>query len=247
MRTARYMKQTTALLKCGAIIAGQKLVFCVCRDITERKQAEEALHKQQSFLSNILTSIQDGISVLDSEFNIIQANGTMEKLYAHAMPLTGKKCYEAYQNRTEPCEICPTGQTYKNRRAAYEVVPLTGEGGEITGWLDLYSFPLIDTQTGEMAGAIEYVRDISERRRAEGRLKEREGGLRALFETMAQGVVYQDAGGKIISANPAAGRILGLTIDQILGRESVDPRWKSIHENGTDFPGEEHPSMRSEE
>ena len=227
----------------GAIIAGQKLVFCVCRDITERKQAEEALHKQQSFLSNILTSIQDGISVLDSEFNIIQANGTMEKLYAHAMPLTGKKCYEAYQNRTEPCEICPTGQTYKNRRAAYEVVPLTGEGGEITGWLDLYSFPLIDTQTGEMAGAIEYVRDISERRRAEERLKESEARFRALFETMAQGVVYQDAGGKIISANPAAGRILGLTIDQILGRESVDPRWKSIHENGTDFPGEEHPSM----
>jgi len=64
-----------------------------------------------------------------------------------------------------------------------------------------------------------------------------------LFETMAQGVVYQDSEGKIISANPAAERILGLSLDQMMGRTSIDKRWKSIHEDGSDFPGKEHPSM----
>jgi PAS domain S-box-containing protein len=66
---------------------------------------------------------------------------------------------------------------------------------------------------------------------------------RTLFETMAQGVVYQDAGGEITSANPAAQRILGLTLDQMQGRTSTDPRWKAVREDGSAFPGEEHPAM----
>jgi PAS domain S-box-containing protein len=60
---------------------------------------------------------------------------------------------------------------------------------------------------------------------------------------MAQGVVYQSADGKIISANPAAGRILGLTLDEMQGRASIDPRWRAIHEDGSDFPGQTHPAM----
>jgi PAS domain S-box-containing protein len=66
---------------------------------------------------------------------------------------------------------------------------------------------------------------------------------RSLFETMAQGVVYQDAEGHLLSANPAAERILGLSLDQMQDRTSTDPRWKAIHEDGADFPGETHPCM----
>ncbi len=66
---------------------------------------------------------------------------------------------------------------------------------------------------------------------------------RLLFETMDQGIVYQAADGTIVAANPAAQRILGLTLDQLQGRTSVDPRWRAIHEDGSDFPGETHPSM----
>jgi PAS domain S-box-containing protein len=74
-------------------------------------------------------------------------------------------------------------------------------------------------------------------------LRESEQRYRELFEQMAQGVVYQDPSGRIVSANPAAERILGLTLDEMQGRTSVDPRWKSIRENGADFPGEDHPAM----
>jgi diguanylate cyclase (GGDEF)-like protein/PAS domain S-box-containing protein len=64
-----------------------------------------------------------------------------------------------------------------------------------------------------------------------------------LFETMAQGVVCQDADGRIISANPEAERILGLTLGQMTGKTSQDPGWKTIYENGSEMPGSEHPSM----
>ncbi len=79
--------------------------------------------------------------------------------------------------------------------------------------------------------------------RMETKSRESEKRYRALFETMTQGVVYQDASGQIISANPAAGKILGLTLDQMQGRTSLDPRWKAVHEDGSDFPGETHPAM----
>lgn len=69
------------------------------------------------------------------------------------------------------------------------------------------------------------------------------GELRALFETMPIGVVYQAADGRITHANPAAERILGLSLDQMQGRTSIDPRWRSVRRDGSDFPGDEHPAM----
>ena len=67
--------------------------------------------------------------------------------------------------------------------------------------------------------------------------------FRVLFETKAEGVIFQDAEGKIISANPAAERILGLTLDQMMGRTSIDPRWKAVDKDKNDLPGESHPAM----
>ncbi|MBM3255626.1 MAG: PAS domain S-box protein, partial [Candidatus Omnitrophica bacterium] len=110
----------------------------------EHKKAEEAIMSGERFLSSIFNSIQDGISILDRELNIVRVNPTMEKWYKHYMPLEGKKCFHAYHGRKEPCKICPSRITIETGVACYEVVPRTGVGGEIVGWLDLYSFPLID-------------------------------------------------------------------------------------------------------
>jgi PAS domain S-box-containing protein len=85
--------------------------------------------------------------------------------------------------------------------------------------------------------------DITERKKAEEALKESERKHRILFETMLQGVVYQNNKGEIISANPAAERILGLTLEQMQGKTSSDPSWHAIHENGTPFFGQTHPAM----
>ena len=74
-------------------------------------------------------------------------------------------------------------------------------------------------------------------------LRESEEKYRTLFETMELGVVYQDNNGKIISANPAAEKILGLSLDQMQGRKSRDPRWKCVHIDGSDFPYKTHPAF----
>lgn len=87
--------------------------------------------------------------------------------------------------------------------------------------------------------------DITLSRKSENDLQILDNRFSNLFETIELGIVYQDYEGKIISANPAAERILGLSVEQMQGLKSVDPLWNAIRENGSEFPGNEHPAMIS--
>jgi PAS domain S-box-containing protein len=64
-----------------------------------------------------------------------------------------------------------------------------------------------------------------------------------LFSSLPLGVVCHNEVGEITAANSSAERILGLTIDQMRGVTSLDPRWHCIREDGSIFPGQEHPAM----
>lgn len=66
-----------------------------------------------------------------------------------------------------------------------------------------------------------------------------------LYDISLQGIVVQDQTDQVLDANSAAQKILGLSLDQLQGRTSFDPRWRATKEDGSPFPGEEHPSIRS--
>ncbi len=140
------------------------------KEVDERKKLVEAFNKNKNFLSDVFSSIQDGISVLDKELNILLVNPVMENWYADKVPFIGKKCHEAYQCSTEPCKVCPVITSLKTQQLAVEVVPKRSSNGEIIGWFELYSFPMFDQENKELIGAIEYVRDITGRRSAEERV-----------------------------------------------------------------------------
>ncbi len=134
-------------------------------DITERKRAEDALRESKQFLSAVFDSIQDGISVLDPELNIVRVNQAMQEWFGHMLPLEGRKCYEAYIGRTKACTNCPTLRALDSGRLEMEEIPLPRAKG-VTGTVELFSFPMLD-DSGKPAGVVEYVRDITKRKRAE--------------------------------------------------------------------------------
>ncbi|MCX8118582.1 MAG: PAS domain S-box protein [Desulfobacterota bacterium] len=134
----------------------------------------------EHLLSDIFASIQDGLSILDRELTIIRVNPTVERWYAHAMPLVGKKCYEVYCKRAERCEICPAHQTLQTGQKATAVVPKVGENAEITAWLELHTFPLLDPATNQIRGVIEYIRDITSSIEDEVSLRRKDAILEAL-------------------------------------------------------------------
>ncbi len=85
--------------------------------------------------------------------------------------------------------------------------------------------------------------DITAQKQSEQKLQESELKYRSLYETMSQGVVYQDSDGKFISANPAAERILSTPFEQMKGNTPKDLNWLTVHEDSSDFPEETHPAM----
>ncbi|MFB3763721.1 MAG: PAS domain S-box protein [Methanotrichaceae archaeon] len=88
-------------------------------------------------------------------------------------------------------------------------------------------------------------KEIAERKTAEESLRQSEQQYRLLFETMEQGVIYQDADGKVFSMNLAAERILGKTKKELLDGSTSGHDYFAIHEDGSSFPIEEHPAAVS--
>jgi PAS domain S-box-containing protein len=83
--------------------------------------------------------------------------------------------------------------------------------------------------------------DLTERQQIESALFESEQRYRTIVTAMDEGVVLQDAAGRIVTCNASAERILGLTLDQMMGLTSFDPRWQATHEDGSPAAGETHP------
>ena len=104
---------------------------------------------------------------------------------------------------------------------------------------------LLENLSANLSQAADALVHAAQHLAMERRIQHSEETFRTLFETVHQGVVYQNAQGEIMSANPAAERILGLTLAQMHGRTSADPHWQAIRPDGSPFPGDEHPAMQA--
>lgn len=161
----------------------------------------ELIKTKEKFLKAIFNAIQDGISVLDTEMNVIMINHAMEKWYGNVV---GKKCYEAYQNRREPCEDCPTIEAMKSCEMESRVVP--GPKGSTVEWVELFSYPVIED--GRVKMVVEFVRDITERKQMEDELRKALEGYEYLWNGTNDILYVHDLEGRFIKVNRRALELL---------------------------------------
>lgn len=157
---------------------GSPLILAMGVDITERKTMEEALKAEEKILEDIFNSIQDGLSILDLERRVIRVNRGMKK-FLLIEPIVGRKCFEVYHGRSEPCDPCPVTLTLTTGEVGHGQVEVRDAQGALRV-TEIFSYPLINHVSGEVQGVIEYVCDVTERRRAEEALKDSERKLRYL-------------------------------------------------------------------
>ncbi|MBE9226062.1 PAS domain S-box protein [Phormidium sp. LEGE 05292] len=85
---------------------------------------------------------------------------------------------------------------------------------------------------------------IIQRRQVEESLRESESRYRQLIDRINTGFVVHAPDTSILLCNATACDLLGLSMDQMLGKTAIDPAWHFIHEDGTIVPIEEYPVNR---
>ena len=220
----------------AALVAG----FAIGRRRNAASELQQFTREFEAFLNHT----SDFIYFKDADSRLIFCSQPLADVTGHAdwRDLLGKHDRDIF-----PPELA---QIYEQEEHA-----VLGEGRPLINKINPYhdvdgqvryvltnKWPRFDDQ-GRVIGLFGISVDITERRRIEKRLAESEQKYRRLFETMTSGVIYQDADGKIVSANPAAERILGLSFDQMIGKTSMDPRWQMIDPDGSEVKGIDHPVM----
>jgi PAS domain S-box-containing protein len=206
------------------ILDGMPCMLGIGSDITERKQAEEGLRESEKKyrdlyqeFQGILNAIPDLLCLLTPDFKIVWSNeATVDAVQQRsAADLMGKFCYAIRHQYSEPCENCPVLRCF--RSGQIETDERTGEGQT---W-ELRAVPIYDDQ-GELLGAIELARNITERQQMHEALRESQALYQDLVET-AQDLIWQcDSEGRYTYLNPAWEEVFGYKIEEMLGKPFSD-------------------------
>ncbi len=218
------------------------------RDITEQKQAAEALRESRQQLSDIINFLPDATFVIDGNGKVIAWNHAMEEMTGITAPdILGKENYEyslPFYGERRPILIDLVLAPELEIERQYVAMQRTGSAisGEAYmpalggGGVYLYGMAsaLFDSR-GNVVGAIESIRDISDRKHMEEAVAEAETKYRSIFENSITGIYQSTIEGRFLSINNAFARILGYdspeevldTVSDISRQVYVNPERRS--------------------
>jgi PAS domain S-box-containing protein len=213
------------------------------REMAERRAAEDIVRKSEEKFRNIVEITSDWIWEVNEQGVYTYASPKVRDLLGYSPEeIIGKTPFDLMP----PDEARRVSGIFNGLMASrspitlLENVTIHKNGRPVI--LETSCVPLFDDH-GAFTGYRGIDRDITERKQVEAALQDSEERMRLVIQSIAEGVVLQDASGAIIVSNPSSERILGLTKQQMQGRTFLDPRWRTVHEDGTPFDGETHPAM----
>ncbi len=214
-------------------------------DITERMHAEQALRRSEELLATTLHSIGEGVITTDPQGRITRLNKAAERLTGWpAVQALGRPLAEVYRVHDAQTRA-PAPDRVTQALAAGNVV--AGASGAVLVARDGRDTPVAESAApirvdgGDVLGVVVVCSDIGSHLRMVQALRLSERRLRTLLDALLAGVVVHDADTRVIDANPAACRILGLSLEQMSGKAAVDPAWRFLEEDRTPMAPERFP------
>jgi len=199
------------------VIDGQALVLGNARDISERKEAEEALRWSEEKYRTILTEIQDGYFETDIGGNFTFANDSLARILGYSKEdLIGvnNRAYMDEENAKSVYrsfnKVYRTGEP--NKGFSYQII---GKDGSAR-FIEVSVSPLRSGE-GETVGFRGVMRDITERKHAEEALRQSEERYRTILKEMRDGYYEVDLAGNFTFVNDSACRYLGYSRDEMMG------------------------------
>jgi PAS domain S-box-containing protein len=190
-----------------------------CNDVTERKKAEEAIRGSEERYRNIIELAPDGIITADTKGMVISCNTAFVKLTGYSKDeIVGK-----HFSKLPTLSVNDIPQ-YIKLFSSVIIGKMPDEPSEIT-WTrrdgtrcfgDI-SFSLIKKDQS-IVGIQAFVRDITERKKADEVIKDSEERMRIILDSIQSGIVIIDTEThNIIDANPAAAKMIGAPKEKIVG------------------------------
>jgi len=213
----------------------EPLVAGTLIDISERKQAEQALAQERDLLGTLMDNLPDYIYFKDRQSRFLRTNMALAKAFGLSDPgqAVGKTDFDffttehAQQAYNDEQEVITTGKpmTAKEEKE-------TWPDGRVT-WASTTKMPFRDAN-GAIIGTFGVSRNITERKRAEEALRTSEERYRELFENASDLVYTADLEGRLTSLNRVAERTLGYSREEAARvnlRQLVDPRhWQRVEQ-----------------
>jgi len=194
-----------------AIILTSLTICSRLRYRLRKSEHERSLSKWKEAL--ISENISEHMIIYNKEFFIQWANrAASSSLNMAPHELVGKRCYELWHRRTEPCEICPVIKAIETREPQ-EALVSTYDGRH---WF-IRGYPIIG-ETGEIEGAAEITLEITKLKEAEREAKDKSARLEAILKSVSDGVVMADPRGIITYVNNSLERILNVSREEAIGK-----------------------------
>jgi diguanylate cyclase (GGDEF)-like protein/PAS domain S-box-containing protein len=184
-------------------------------DISERKGREEAAAKAESQMDAINRSHM--IIEFDMDGTILHANENYLRAFGYAAADLEGKSHSIVV--TDEYRQCPEYQEFWNglRRGEFQRGEFrrVGKGGREV-WIEASYNPILD-RNGAPVRVVKFAADVTERVLMQVAFRDAESQTRAILNNVLEGIVTIDANGKIVSVNPAAGRMFEYESSELIG------------------------------
>ncbi|MFA7303836.1 MAG: PAS domain S-box protein, partial [Methanoregula sp.] len=198
---------------------GGKRIVTFCRNITERKKAEEVLRESREQYKQLVENISDIIFMLDLKGTITYISPVVQRLSGYTAPeVIGQHFSRFVHHEDIPRVIDGFRRRVDGVYGANEFRILTKDGSE--RYVRTTQTPRI--KDGVVTGFNYTMTDYTERRKVEVALKESEERYRTIIDTAQEGIWALDRNFHINYINEKMAGMLGYTQNEMLGRSFTE-------------------------
>jgi len=206
-----------------------RAILCASRDITKRMRAEESLIESEARYRSVVAALEEGIVTFDDQGRVVACNQSAERILGiDADAIQGRTATDwnwevVHENGARfDREEFPSIRTLREGTPSSGIIMGIRKSDEELIWLSINTQPLFDTNGSTLRGGVISFTDITTRKQAEEELRESEERYKHLVDN-ANDIIYRaDAQGHFVFVNPTVTRLLGYSVEELIGKRYLD-------------------------